>query len=70
MAPLVPIGDKLLFSEYTACLNLGGFSNISFDQDGHRIALDVCPVNIVLNHLMRQLGKAYDDKGQHGQKGM
>jgi anhydro-N-acetylmuramic acid kinase len=68
-APLVPIGDKLLFSEYTACLNLGGFSNISFDQDGHRIALDVCPVNIVLNHLMRQLGKAYDDKGQHGQKG-
>ena len=63
-APLVPIVDKLLFSEYDACLNLGGFSNISFDIDGERIAFDICPVNIVLNHLANILGLEFDDKGQ------
>jgi anhydro-N-acetylmuramic acid kinase len=63
-APLVPIGDKLLFSEYDYCLNLGGFANISMDLKGVRIAYDVCPVNIVLNHYVKQLGFNYDDKGK------
>lgn len=62
-APLVPIVDKLLFPEYDACLNLGGFSNISFDLEGKRIAFDVCPVNIVLNYLANQLHLEFDDKG-------
>lgn len=63
-APLVPIGDELLFSEFIYCLNLGGFSNISTKINGTRIAYDVCPVNIVLNHYVQRLGKPYDDKGQ------
>lgn len=63
-APLVPIGDRLLFSDYDACLNLGGFSNISFEKAGHRLAYDICPVNTVLNHYANRLGLDYDDGGK------
>lgn len=63
-APLVPVVDKLLFTEYDACLNLGGFSNISFDVNNERIAFDICPVNIVLNHLSNKLGFDYDKGGE------
>lgn len=64
-APLVPIGDKLLFSEYDACINLGGFANISFDNDkNERIAFDICPVNFVLNFYANQLGLAFDKNGE------
>jgi anhydro-N-acetylmuramic acid kinase len=63
-APLVPIGDELLFGSYDACLNLGGFSNVSFrDDDGKRVAYDISPVNIVLNELAALSGKEYDDRG-------
>jgi len=63
-APLVPIGDEQLFAAYDACLNLGGFSNISFSKDGERIAFDICPVNIVLNMLAEKSGKKYDEYGE------
>lgn len=68
-APLVPIGDALLFSEYDFCLNLGGFANISFEKNKTRMAHDICPVNIVLNHYANQLGLKYDEKGQMAKKG-
>ncbi len=62
-APLVPIGDQLLFGNYGFCLNLGGFANISFDKQKTRMAFDICPINIVLNHYTRKIGLEYDDKG-------
>ncbi|OEK07882.1 anhydro-N-acetylmuramic acid kinase [Flavivirga aquatica] len=62
-APLVPIGDELLFSKYDFCLNLGGFANISTKINTSRIAYDICPVNIVLNHYVKTLEVNYDDKG-------
>lgn len=68
-APLVPIGDRILFSEYDYCLNLGGFSNVSFEENGNRIAFDISPVNTVLNFYANQLGLQYDDKGQLAKTG-
>ena len=68
-APLVPIGDRLLFANYDYCLNLGGFSNVSFEQNGNRIAFDISPVNTVLNFYANKLGLDYDDKGKISKSG-
>jgi len=68
-APLVPIGDQILFSEYDYCINLGGFSNVSFDKKGKRIAFDISAVNTVLNYYANQLGLDYDDKGEISRTG-
>ena len=68
-APLVPIGDELLFSEYDYCLNLGGFSNVSFNENGNRIAFDISPVNTVLNFYASELGFPYDDAGNLAKSG-
>ncbi|WP_299553893.1 anhydro-N-acetylmuramic acid kinase [Seonamhaeicola sp.] len=68
-APLVPIGDELLFADYDFCMNLGGFANISTKIDNKRIAYDICPANIVLNHYVNKLGLEYDDGGQLAAKG-
>ena len=62
-APLVPVGDALLFSEYDYCINLGGFSNVSFHKIDKRIAFDICPVNIVMNFYASKLGFDYDENG-------
>jgi anhydro-N-acetylmuramic acid kinase len=68
-APLVPIGDELLFANYGFCLNLGGFANISYRQGNIRKAYDICPANIVLNHYTRQAGFEYDDGGRMASEG-
>jgi anhydro-N-acetylmuramic acid kinase len=68
-APLVPIGDQLLFAQYDACLNLGGFSNIAFTRNSKRIAFDICPVNTVLNKLANEPGKEFDENGSLARQG-
>lgn len=68
-APLVPVGDRMLFSEYESCLNLGGFANISFEKNITRVAFDICPVNFVLNYLSEKEGLVYDENGELGRDG-
>lgn len=68
-APLVPIGDQLLFSEYAACLNFGGIANISFQHENKRVAYDVCPVNMGLNYFAQKLGHKYDAGGELARSG-
>ena len=68
-APLVPIGDKYLFSSFEYCLNLGGFANISFDDESKRVGFDICPLNSVLNYLAEKTGKSYDHNGSIAKTG-
>lgn len=71
-APLVPVGDRNLFADYNYCLNLGGFSNISYDASdgsGIRIAYDISPVNYVLNHYTRKVGYDFDKDGEIARSG-
>lgn len=63
-APLVPIGDELLFSDYDYCLNLGGISNVSYKHQEKRIAFDISPCNMALNYLANKLNLPYDKDGQ------
>jgi len=62
-APLVPVGDHLLFSGFSACLNIGGIANVSFVRDTSRVAFDVVPVNMVLNALSGRIQRPYDAEG-------
>ncbi len=68
-APLVPIGDRLLFNEYKYCINLGGFANISQEYNSQRVAYDICPVNTVLNYFTRKMQKEYDENGNMARAG-
>ncbi len=68
-APLVPIGDKLLFGDYEMCLNIGGIANISYDENGKRIAYDLCIANQALNYLAQLKGMDYDKDGELARNG-
>lgn len=68
-APIVPIGEKLLFPDYSLFLNLGGIANLSFNLPSGYIAYDVCAANRVLNMLAAEKGKDYDDGGMMAASG-
>ena len=62
-APIVPMGENLLFEEYSFLLNLGGIANISCKTSDGYIAFDICPANAILNLLAMKAGKEYDEGG-------
>lgn len=68
-APLVPAGDKFLFSEYDVCVNLGGIANLSRDIGKKRIAYDICFSNMGLNYLTATIGKEFDEGGKMASQG-
>ncbi|PRY89292.1 anhydro-N-acetylmuramic acid kinase [Mongoliibacter ruber] len=68
-APLVPIGDQLLFGEMDYCINLGGIANISMEKGDQRLAFDICPFNLLLNRYAGAFGKPYDEDGLIAKKG-
>ncbi len=68
-APIVPIGDKLLFGPYPYLLNLGGIANLTIQNSDNRLAFDIGPANAVLNRLAMREGKAFDEAGALAQSG-
>ena len=79
-APIVPLGEKLLFPEYHFFLNIGGIANISFNskqtniEDSYLpsdeiIAFDICAANRVLNMLSSEKNKPYDEDGKMASEG-
>jgi len=69
-APLVPIGDELLFGEFDFCINLGGIANLSYrDENEARLAFDICSCNILLNALAKLKDLNFDDEGKIGAAG-
>ena len=69
-APLVPIGDQLLFEQYNFCLNLGGISNISFKYQGKRIAYDIGLANMILNYITQKIDLSFDNDGLLASRGV
>lgn len=62
-APIVPMGEKLLWADYDYWLNLGGIANISVRKEDKMIAFDICTANRVLNMLAEKEGKEFDENG-------
>jgi anhydro-N-acetylmuramic acid kinase len=80
-APLVPTGEKELFSDFDIFLNLGGIANISlhnlqrFCVTSWRqkavdiLGWDIAACNMTLNYLAQKLGQPYDKDGDLARKG-
>lgn len=62
-APIVPIADRLLFSDYDFCLNLGGIANVTINKTDELLAFDICPANQLLDYFAEKTGLAFDKDG-------
>ncbi|HRD54247.1 MAG TPA: anhydro-N-acetylmuramic acid kinase, partial [Flavobacteriales bacterium] len=62
-APLVPLGENLLFPDYAAFVNLGGICNISLHGPDRIFGYDVCICNQALNFLAQETGRPFDRNG-------
>jgi anhydro-N-acetylmuramic acid kinase len=79
-APIVPMGEKLLFPAYHYFLNIGGIANLSihskitnnedlYSAQDEIIAFDICAANRVLNMLSYEKGFQYDADGNLAAQG-
>lgn len=68
-APLVPFGDAVLFSQYDACVNLGGFANFSLQVHHQTLASDSSICNYAMDRLSQRVGKAFDANGDLARAG-
>ncbi len=74
-APIVPVAENYLFSDYKVFLNLGGIANIAFHNPkslkglSEIIAYDVCAANTLLNYFAGQKGLKYDYNGDLARNG-
>jgi anhydro-N-acetylmuramic acid kinase len=68
-APIVPVGEKLLFPGFDLYLNIGGIANISFQNSNNFIAFDICPANRILNTLAQDEGRDFDENGNIAERG-
>ncbi len=68
-APIVPVGDRLLFGSYDYLLNIGGIANITVQRPEGAVAFDVCPANQVLNALAAREGRTMDEGGAMARQG-
>ncbi|MBS1776859.1 MAG: anhydro-N-acetylmuramic acid kinase [Bacteroidetes bacterium] len=69
-APIVPIGDKLLFGAYDYWLNIGGIVNLTVRKDDQLQAFDVCTGNQALNILAQKEGQDFDKNGLLAKRGV
>ena len=63
-APIVPMGEKLLWKDYSFFLNLGGIANLSVNRPDQYLAYDICPANRILNLVAAKKGLPFDDGGK------
>ena len=62
-APMVPFGERALFTGTDTFLNLGGIANVSHHGPDKVTGYDICTCNQALNLLANEADLAYDKDG-------